>query len=63
MFQVFNRTWWRSDGRGGRVPGSGRKTVMGYANTEEEARAMCKEYNDNNEPGFLSRKAEYSSDY
>lgn len=29
------------------------------AKTQEEARAICKQYNDTHDPGFLSRKAEY----
>lgn len=62
-YYVFHRTWWRSNGRGGRVPGAGRKTTLGYVDTEQEALEMCKEYNDTHEPGFMSRKAEYTSDY
>ena len=62
-YYVFHRNWWRSDGRGGRVPGAGPKTTIGFADTEQEAKAMCKEYNDTHEPGFLSRKAEYTSDF
>ena len=34
---------------------------LGEADTEEEARTMCREYNDSHDPGRLSRKAEYST--
>ena len=34
---------------------------VGTCSTEEEARAICKEWNATHKPGPLSRKAEYSS--
>ena len=62
-FKCFTRTWWRRNPAwsGGREPdASGRKTTIAKrVQTEEEARAICKQYNDSHEPGFLSRKAEY----
>jgi len=61
-FRVFTRTWWRRNSAwpGGREPGAGRKhTLARRVETEEEARAICKRYNDTHDPGFLSRKAEY----
>ena len=64
MYHVFTRTWWRRNPAwpGGREPGAGRKyTLARNIQTEEEARRICKAYNDTHEPGFLSRKAEYQS--
>jgi hypothetical protein len=68
-YQVFARNWWKYDGtkdamgRRNIVPGPGRKTVIGYAETEEAARDMCRVWNANHKPGPLSRKAEYTSSY
>lgn len=62
MYHVFTRTWWRRNPAwpGGREPGAGRKTTLRRnVETEAEARAICKAYNDTHAPGFLSRKAEY----
>ena len=62
MYKVFTRTWWRRNPSwpGGREPGAGRKyTIVKNVQTEEEARQICKQYNDTHDPGFLSRKAEY----
>jgi hypothetical protein len=62
MYHVFTRTWWKRNPSypGGREPGAGRKTTLARnVQTEAEARAICKRYNDANDPGFLSRKAEY----
>ena len=60
-YRVFSRTWWRRNPShpGGREPGAGRKTTLARVQTEDEARAICRRYNDNHDPGFLSRKAEY----
>ena len=60
-YDVFNRTWWirNANWPGGREPGAGRKTYMARNVSWEEARAICKKYNDTHDPGFLSRKAEF----
>ena len=60
-YRVFTRTWWRNnpDYLDTLEPCPGRKTIIGKVNTEEEARLLCKNYNDNNDPGRLSRMAEY----
>ena len=62
-YRIFTRTWWRNNPNwpDGLEPHAGRKTTIGYANTEEEARSICKRYNDIHNPGRLSRKAEYMS--
>ena len=61
MYRVFTRTWWKrnSGWPGGREPCPGRKTTIGKAKTEDEAREICRRYNESHDPGFLSRKAEY----
>ena len=66
MYKVFTRNWWKrnSNWHDGREPdSSARKYTLGYVNTEEEARTMCEEYNTTHEPGLLSKKAEYTSNY
>lgn len=63
-FKVFVRNWYKKDANGNKVPHpNARKTTLGIVSTEQEAREMCKDYNDNNDPRVLSRKAEYTSDY
>lgn len=60
-YRIFTRTWWRNNPTwpNGLEPHPGRKTTLGYASTETEAREMCRQYNDTHNPGRLSRKAEY----
>lgn len=61
MYRVFVRNWWRRNAAGGLEPNPGaRKTIINYCDTESEARAYCKAYNDTHAPGPLSRKAEYT---
>lgn len=57
-YQVFIRTWWKIE-NGERVPNKGRKKPIRTVDTEAEARAICKDYNDNNHPGIFGRKAEF----
>lgn len=62
MYHVFTRTFWKANDKwpDRREPCLGRKhTLQDDVETEEEARAICKDYNDSHDPGFLSRKAEY----
>jgi len=63
MYKVFTRTWWKNNPQwpNGLEPCAGRKTTIAKGiQTEQEARAICKRYNDNHNPGRLSRKAEYT---
>ena len=62
MFKVFTRTWWKFNPAWphGLEPHIGRKHVIAKVNSEEEARAICKEYNATHDPGRFSRKAEYA---
>ena len=58
---VFHRTWWKRNPKwpGGKEPSPGRKTTIATAHSEGEARRIAMDYNKKNEPGFLSRKAEF----
>ena len=60
-FRIFTRTWWVANPSwpNGLEPGAGRKTTIGYAATEREARLHCAQWNAAHKPGRLSRKAEY----
>jgi hypothetical protein len=62
-FRIFSRTWWRPNVNWpqGLEPHAGRKHTIGFADTEEAARDMCRVYAANHKPGRLSRKAEYES--
>lgn len=62
-FTVFTRTFWKKNDNwpGGREPHLGRKTVIGHATSREKAVEMCEDYNNTHSPGFLSRKAEFTS--
>ena len=65
-FRVFTRTWWKENSNGqwpdGLEPCMGRKHTIGFANTYTEAVEMCKQWNDNNSPGRLSRKAKFEEE-
>ena len=60
-YKIFTRTWWKVNHQwpNGLEPHAGRKYTIDHASTEEEARKICREYNDTHNPGKLSRKAEY----
>ena len=63
-YRVFVRNWWKRNPNypGGLEPCPGRKTVIRRrVDTAEEARRICREYNDTHDPGRLSRKAEFES--
>lgn len=60
---VFTRTWWKTNPNypNGLEPNLGRKKVLRRGLTRDEARQMCTEWNSNNNPGKLSRRAEFES--
>ena len=61
MYEVFTRAWWRIE-NGKKVPDPGADcTQLDIVDTIKEARALCQEYNDENEEGPLSIKAEFRS--
>lgn len=66
-YTCFARTWWKferdSSGKKIKVPHLGRKTKLASFSTEEEARKYCEKWNNSNNPGELSRKAEFSANY
>ena len=58
-YRVFVRNWWRWE-NGRLVPDPGaRKTTLATRCTYDEARQLCKTYQENHKPGPLSRKAEF----
>ena len=63
-YRCFTRTWWRRNPSwpDRREPGAGRKTTIARHCTYDEARAICERYNATHEPGFLSRKAEFTKE-
>lgn len=64
MYRVFHRTFWKEAEEPGWPYGlepclGKRHTIAEGVETEEEARALCREYNRTHPPGRLSDKAEY----
>ena len=48
MFRVFKRPWWKDNPswpNGLEPDGAGNGKTIDYVDTEEEARAMCKQFN------------------
>lgn len=65
-YQIFHRKWWKhnEDWPDAKEPSAGEtKYKIGYAETEEQARKMCKEWNETHEEGKYSDRAEYTSIY
>ena len=67
MYTVFIRNWYKYE-RDYRtehrvlVPNyHARKETLARVSSEDQARAICKQYNSNHNPGVLLRKAEYTS--
>lgn len=61
-FEVFVRDWWRIE-RGVRVPNPGaEREILDTGLSLDEARELCREWNDSHEPGELSRKAEFTKE-
>ena len=63
-YSVFIRNWWKENPSwpdGLEPDGTATKHYLERdISTEEEARAIAKEYNATHEPGRLSRKAEFT---
>ena len=62
MYKTFTRTWWANNPSwpDGLEPSPGRRyTHHTDVETEEEARAICEQWNSTHNPGRLSRKMEY----
>jgi hypothetical protein len=64
-YTIFVRTWYRLNPKypNGLEPHLGKRSIIDYANTIDEAREICRKYNEKNNPGRLSRKAEVTSDF
>lgn len=66
-YTCFTRNWYKwdyKDGKKIKVPyPQARKTAQQSFKTEEEARKYCEDWNSRHNPGPLSRKCEYTSDY
>ena len=62
-YRTFIRDWWINNPEwpDGLEPGPGRKAYRSRHETQESARADCREYNRTHKPGRLSRKMEYES--
>ena len=60
-YRIFHRTWWKPNPRwpNGLEPHAGKRRTIGFADTEEAARDMCRVWCANHKPGRLSDKAEY----
>ena len=61
MFRTYKQTWWAIDRSypGGLRPQAGPRRYAKYAKyfaTIEEVRQFCKNYNEENDPGFRSDK-------
>jgi len=61
MYKVFKRTWWKDNPEwpNGLEPEAGPKQYLGWCGSEEDAQRFCKEYNECNDAGRYSLKAEY----
>lgn len=63
-YNVFHRKWWKDNPsypNGLEPDGTDRKKHIAYASNENEAREICRDWNNNHEPGRYSDKAEYES--
>ena len=61
-YNVFIRTWWKNNPKypNGLEPEAGEKEYIAEdLDTEQEARAMCREYNSTHDAGRYSLKAEF----
>jgi hypothetical protein len=60
---VFHRTWWKRnpDWPDHREPCSGKRHFICWAETPEQARAICQRWNASHDSGRLSDKAEWEA--
>ena len=67
MYTVFSRKWWKKNPKwpnGLEPDGNARRTIIREdVKTIEEARQICKEWNEQNPEGKYSRRAEFTSNY
>lgn len=64
-YWVFHRTMWIPNPAWpqGREPGFGKKHHIGFAETIDEARAMCAEWDEAHDEGPYGDKAEFTRDF
>ncbi len=63
-YKIFTRRWWKDNPswpNGLEPDATGRRTTIGHADTEEEAREIAQEYNRTHNAGRYSVKAEFTS--
>lgn len=61
IYTAFVRRWYRLNPHTGKMEHHmGRKTILRTGLTYEEAVMVCREYNEKNDPGRFSRKAEFT---
>ena len=60
-YTVFTRTWWKDNPSwpNGLEPEPGEKTTLAVGCSWAEAKDICKEFNDENDPGRYGLKAEF----
>ena len=61
-YNVFTRNWYTwgyENGKRVKICRAGRKSYIKRGVTRDQARDICKVYNNNHNPGVLSRKAEF----
>lgn len=60
-YKVFTRRWFRANPEwpDGLEPCPGRKTTLRKGLGLDQARALCEQWNSDNDPGKYSRKAEF----
>jgi len=60
-YRVFHRTWWKLNPSwpSGLEPHLGNKALIGFAEDQDEARSMCKEWNAEHDEGRFGDKAEF----
>ncbi len=64
-YTVYAADWWALDEADNLVPATypRNQVVIGYADTEEDARDIVREYNATHAPGRFSRKGEYAQNW
>ena len=63
-FDVFHRTWWKANPSwpNGREPQAGERHYIAHGVTRAEALELCAGWNENNDEGTMSDRAEFERD-
>jgi hypothetical protein len=64
-YRVFVRSWWTPNPKypQGLEPSPGKQKTIAWTETESDAQNIAQVYNKTHNPGRLSRKAEYTSQW